>query len=216
MSIPNIDNILSEAYTAVFCDVLDDLGYRDQALGGNVHPLWPEARLLGTARTILVEDVEDASESPYEVEFSLVDDLVENEIVVAQCGAARAAFWGELLTTAALNRGARGAVIDGYCRDVSLVHDLEFPVFARGMAPTDSKGRCEAVSRDVEITCDGVMVRSGDLLFGDSDGVVVIPSAVADQAVKLALAKVSSEKTVFEALKGGMSAREAWDTWGVL
>ena len=207
---------LEQAYSAVFADVLDSLGRADQSLDGSVAPLWPDARLFGSARTVLVQDVESASASPYEVEFGLVDDLNPGDIVVAQCGEARAALWGELLTTAAQNRGATGAVIDGYCRDVALVRDLGYPVFARGAAPTDSQGRCEAVQRDVPIVCGGVAVRPGDLLFGDLDGIVVVPSEIADDVVAGALDKVHGERTVLEALKGGMSARDAWERWGIL
>ncbi len=208
--------VLEQAYTAVIADVLDGMGKSGQVLASSVRPLWEQARLFGRARTIRVEDVKSASPNPYEIEFELVDDLGPGEVVVAQCGDAEAAFWGELLATAACGRGACGAVIDGYCRDVLGVRDLGFSVFARGMAASDSQGRCEAVERDKEICCAGVAVAPGDMVFGDYDGIVVIPSAEADEAMRRALEKVGSENTVAEALRGGMSAREAYDRWGVL
>jgi regulator of RNase E activity RraA len=212
----DLDMLDREAYTAVFCDVLDDMGYRTQSTNGDVRPLWPDARLVGYARTVRVEAVEKASESPYEKEFTLVDALNPGDVVVAECGSTRSAFWGELLATAAQLRGARGALIDGYCRDVFKVRDLAFPVFARGTAPTDSKGRTEVAETDIPITFDGVRVKTGDLVFGDFDGIVIVPRDVADEAITKALEKVHGERTVFEALKKGMSAREAWERWGIL
>ena len=208
--------LFEEAFAAVIADVLDGMGRTQQVMAAHLRPLWPEARLFGRARTILVRDVEVASPNPYEMEFTLVDDLRAGDVVVAQCGRNEAAFWGELLTTAAQQHDAQGVVIDGFCRDVAKVHDMGFPVFARGIAAADSKGRCEAVERDVPVRCGGVTVSPGDLVFGDFDGVVVIPRADADDVTRAALEKVRGENTVAEALRSGMSAREAYDRWGIL
>jgi 4-hydroxy-4-methyl-2-oxoglutarate aldolase len=211
-----LESIKNDAYSAVFADILDDMGRMDQSLDAAIRQLWPELKLVGTARTVRVENVASASKSPYEVEFDLVDNLNPGEVIVAQCGGNRAAFWGELLTMAAQNRGAHGAVIDGYCRDTEKVREMGFPVFARGTAPTDSKGRLEAIERDVPIRCGGIPVETGDLVFGDADGIVVVPRSLTELVIDRALEKVNTEKAVLEGLKSGMSAREAWDRWGVL
>ena len=216
MTAIDFQRLLEEAYTAVIADVLDGMGRMHQVMAAEVRPLWPDARLLGRARTMLVRDVDVASPNPYEVEFTLVDDLSAGDVVVAQCGDNEAALWGELLTTAAQHHGAHGAVIDGFCRDVVKVRQMGFPVFARGIAAADSKGRCEAVERDVPIRCGGVPVSPGDLVFGDFDGLVVIPRDVADEALGAALEKVRGESTVADALRSGMSARDAYGRWGIL
>lgn len=205
-----------EAYSAVVADVLDSLGFPNQILPSRIRPLEGSGAIVGTVRTILVRDVQSASAHPYEVEFSLVDDLNQDDVVVAACGDREAAFWGELLSTASAKRGAVGAVIDGFCRDVRQIRDLGFPVFARGTNPGDSKGRCEPVERDKPIQIGGVRIASGDAVFADLDGVVIIPSQVIDETAALALEKVRGERTVFNALQSGMSTREAYDRWGIL
>ena len=205
-----------EAYSAVIADVLDGLGRMHRILPSSIRPLWPEATLVGRARTILVHDVARASPNPYEVEFALVDDLSPGDVVVAVCGGHEAAFWGELLTTAAQNHRAHGAVVDGFCRDVKKVQAMGFPVFARGIAAADSKGRCEAVSRDVALRCGEVTIAPGDLISGDFDGVVVVPKDLTEEVVAKALEKVRGERTVYNALRSGMSAREAYARWGIL
>jgi regulator of RNase E activity RraA len=204
------------AYSAVLADILDSLGYSCQILPPHIRPVWNACVVVGTARTILVQDVATASAHPYDVEFSLVDDLRDGDVVVAQCGAREAAFWGELLSTAAEQRGSSGAVIDGFCRDIRQIQELGFPVFARGMSPADSKGRCESISRDIPIQIGGVMISSGDLVFADADGVVITPTDLIEEVARKALEKVSAERTVFNALKAGMSTHEAFDTWGIL
>ncbi len=211
-----MESMRLEAYSAVIADVLDGLGRRDRILSSSIRPLWAEAVLFGRARTIRVRDVDTVSPTPYEVEFALVDDLHPGDVVVAECRAHEAALWGELLTTAARNHQAAGAVIDGFCRDVKKVQATGFPVFARGTSPADSKGRCEAVARDEPIRCGGVSVFPGDLVFGDFDGVVVIPGELSEEAMRKALEKVRGERTVHRALRSGMSAREAYDRWGIL
>lgn len=211
-----MESIRSEAYSAVIADVLDALGRRNQVLSPAIRPLWPDAVLFGRARTLRVEDVDEVSANPYEVEFSLVDDLTPGDVVVAGCESHEAALWGELLTSAAQNRGAVGAVIDGFCRDVRKVQTMGFPLFARGMTPSDSNGRCEAVTRDEGVDCGSVSVSPGDFLFGDYDGVVVIPQELGEEVMRKALDKVRGERMVYRALRSGMSAREAWERWGIL
>lgn len=211
-----LEAIRGEAYSAVIADILDELGRRNQALPAAIHPLWAEAVVFGRARTLFVRDVARPSTEPYRVEFELIDSLESGEVVVAECGANEAALWGELLTTAAQNRGATGAVMNGYCRDVAKVRALGFPVFARGASPADSRGRCEAVGSDEPISCAGVSVAPGDYVFADIDGAVVIPEEIAGETFEKALAKVRGERTVLKALKEGMSAREAYDKWGIL
>jgi len=211
-----LQTLKTEAYTAVVADILDSLGLQNQILPSRIRPLGNSEAVVGIARTILVRDVVSASPHPYEVEFALVDDLREGDVIVAQCGEREAAFWGELLSTAAAKRGAVGAVVDGFCRDLRQISELRFPVYARGMSPADSKGRCEAVARDIPIEIGGVAIHPGDMIFADLDGVVVVPAGSIDETARGALEKVRGEQTVFNALQSGMSTREAYDKWGIL
>ncbi|MEP0321418.1 RraA family protein [Bauldia litoralis] len=207
-------------YTAVLSDVLDGLGYPDQALRPFVRPLDESLVLLGKARTggyTNTYSVEDG-ENPYELEIKLLDDLKPGEVPVLGCDGPteRLAPWGELLTTAALQRGGVGCVTDGLVRDVRKIRELKFPVFHGGIGPLDSRGRGRMIEMDRPVACGGVTVHSGDIIFGDVDGVVVVPQAIAEEAFKLALAKVTDENhTRDELLKGNLLA-DVYAKYGVL
>src|SRR5215218_886850 len=166
-------------HSAVLSDVLDGLGLRDQAMRPFVRPLDDERVLFGRARTGLympVYSVRDG-ENPYEVEIALVDDLKPGDVAVFACGGPtdRIAPWGELLSTAAQVRGAAGCVTDGLVRDVRQIRAMGFPVFHGGIGPLDSKGRGKMMELDCRVVCAGVEVSAGDYVFGDADGVVVVP-----------------------------------------
>src|SRR5438105_11524686 len=125
-------------------------------------------------------------------------------------------YWGELLSTAARYRGCRGVVIDGFTRDTRAIADMGFPVFCRGVHPADSLGRLDVLAHNVPIVCGGVTVLPGDLVLADHDGVVVLPQAVAEQALQAAEEKVRGENLVRQKLAEGMSATEAFRRYGVL
>src|SRR3954451_24118441 len=207
-------------YTAVLSDVLDELGFMNQVLKPFVRPLDEAVVICGPARTGLYRKVHhvEAGRNPYEIEMDLIDGLRPGELAVLACDGPtdRIAPWGELLTTAAMMRGAAGCLTDGLVRDVRRIRELRFPVFAGGIGPLDSKGRAEMVAMDVPVTVAGVRVESGDLVFGDVDGCVVVPRAVASQAVAIALEKVSAEDRTREALLEGKSLIEVFGTYGVL
>jgi 4-hydroxy-4-methyl-2-oxoglutarate aldolase len=186
-------------YSAVLADILDDLGFRHRALEPNVRPIGSSFKLAGRAFTILATDIYEIPENPYVTELEAVDQL-----------------WGELLSTAARSKGARGAVIDGLTRDSTKIVEMGFPVFTRGYSPLDSKGRMEVISYGISIRCGGVLVRPGDIVFGDHDGVVVIPEQVSDEALLRAVDKASGEDEMRRALKQGMGVMEAYNKYGIL
>jgi 4-hydroxy-4-methyl-2-oxoglutarate aldolase len=202
-------------YTPVVADVLDRLGYREQALRADIRPLFPGARAAGVARTVrTIPAPEVAPVEPYKGEMAAVDDLRPGDVmVVSECDAS---FWGELLSTAARYRGCRGVVIDGYTRDTRAITAMGFPVFCRGVHPADSLGRLDVAGHDVPIRCGGVLVHPGDLILADDDGIVAIPQAVAEQALTLAAEKVRGEDRVRRALAEGMSVTEAFKRYGIL
>jgi 4-hydroxy-4-methyl-2-oxoglutarate aldolase len=204
-------------YSAVLADILDDLGFRHQTLEPNIRPIGSSFKLIGRAFTVLATDVYETPENPYVTELEAVDHLAEGDVVVATTnGSTSSALWGELLSTAARNKGARGAVIDGLTRDSIKIMEMGFPVFTRGYSPLDSKGRLEVISYGVPICCGGVLVRPGDIVFGDHDGVVVIPQDVSDEALLRAVDKASGEDEMRRALKQGMGVMEAYNKYGIL
>jgi regulator of RNase E activity RraA len=209
----------SKLYTAVLSDVLDEVGLRNQAMRPGIRPLDDSLVLAGFARTGLFRDVYHVApgHNPYELEIRIIDDLKPNEVVVFGCGASgRIAPWGELLTTAARARGAVGAVTDGLVRDIKGIRAVHFPVCHGGIGPLDSKGRGEVTAIDVPIECGGVRVESGDLVFGDVDGVVVVPRRVEDEVLRRAFEKVASENKTRDELLDGAKLKEVFERYGVL
>jgi 4-hydroxy-4-methyl-2-oxoglutarate aldolase len=206
-------------YTAVLSDVLDEAGFRDQAMTARIRPLDDGLVMAGFARTGLFREVFHVArgENPYELEIAIIDDLKPGDVVVFGCGGSeRIAPWGELLTTAARARGAVGAVTDGFVRDVRGIRDVKFPVFHGGIAPLDSKGRGKVADIDVPIACAGVHVEPGDLVFGDVDGVVVVPRKIEEQVLARAFEKVSGENATRDELLRGAKLKDVFDRYGVL
>lgn len=206
-------------YAAVLSDVLDEIGLRNQAMGPRIRPLDDELILVGFARTGLFREVFHVphGRNPYELEIRILDDLKPGDVMSFACGGSeRIAPWGELLTTAARARGAAGAVTDGFVRDVRGIRAVQFPVFHGGIAPLDSKGRGEVAEIDVPIEIGGVRIELGDLVFGDVDGVVVVPRHAEDEVLARAFEKVSSEDTTREELMQGAKLQDVFERYGVL
>src|SRR5260221_12909767 len=204
-------------YTAVISDALDELGYRDQALREFIRPLCANDRFAGWARTLSYVDIYHVPPDPYAMEIDALDSILPGEVViVSTAGSLRNAPWGELLSTAARARGARGAVIDGLVRDVKKIEELGFPVFAAGIKPVDSRGRGVVIDYNVPVDCGGVLVSPGDLVFADYDGVVVIPAEVLPDAIRLATEKVTRENHTREELLRGAYLRDVYEKYGVL
>lgn len=128
----------------------------------------------------------------------------------------KSGIWGELLSTAAGNRGCVGAIVDGAVRDVEAMTAMSFPVFARGVCPYDSKDRQSVVDMDIPVKIGGLVLRPGDLVFADQDGIVVIPAEIEKEAVQRAWAKVHAENVTRQAIRDGMKIVDAYAKYGVL
>jgi 4-hydroxy-4-methyl-2-oxoglutarate aldolase len=193
-------------YAAVIADTLDTLGLHDQVLAPGLAPLDPSLTLCGCARVGLYMPVyhDDEDMRVYEMEIALVDSLRPGEVAVLVChGNRRIAPWGELLSERATHLGAAGCLTDGCIRDAADIEKLKFPVFSGGTNPTDTKYRGKMMMRDVPGEIAGVRVDGGDLVFGDRDGVVIVPRAVLGEVVEKALEKVSAENTVRDEIRAG-------------
>lgn len=214
------DALKTKLYAAVLSDVLDQLGHPNQAVKPFVRPLDDDLVLCGFARTGLYMKRYHTPEgrNPYELEMDLIDSLKPGEIAVLACDGPtdRIAPWGELLTTASMVRGAAGCLMDGLVRDVRRIRELKFPVFHGGIGPLDTKGRAEMMVIDEPVEIAGVHVEPGDFVFGDVDGVVIVPRAIAHEVVTLALAKIEAEDTTREELLRGDSLKSVFARHGVL
>lgn len=207
---------LKALYTPVVSDALDSLGYRECTLDPAIVRLAGGGVVAGRATTITVIAVDNPPAEPYKVQFQAIDDIEPDEIVVVSAPDVRSAFWGELLTTGALQRGGVGALIDGYCRDIDEMRSHDFGVWARGAHPADSLGRLNAISRDVPVSCGGVRVVPGDYILCDSNGVVVIPAAEIEAVLDAAEKKSLSEDDVRERLLAGSSVLSTYLEVGVM
>ena len=203
--------------SALLADVLDGLGYRTSALPADVRPLAPKWKICGRAATLSAVRVAFDPPQPYAIEMECIDNLKAGEVLVATTNGDRgSALWGELLSTACRARGAVGAVIDGLTRDTTRIVDMDFPVFATGFSPLDSRGRLDCLFHNQPIRIGDCHIRPGDWVFGDVDGVVVVPVELAPQAFQRAQAKAQGENRVRDELIRGRSLREVFAEHGIL
>ena len=204
-------------YSAVVADVLDSLGFRDQVVSLDLRLLSGSGVLVGRAKTTLWEEMEAVDPRPYDLELRAVDECRKDDVLVAAAGGSmRSGIWGELLSTAARNRGCVGAVVDGAVRDVVKMDEMGFAVFARGTCPRDSLHRQRVTAVDVPVEIGGVRISPGDLLVADVDGLVVVPQAVERAALAAAWEKVTAENRVRDEIREGLSAGEVFRKYGVL
>lgn len=208
--------VREQLYTPVIGDVLDALGHRHQFLPPAVRGLTPQMKVVGRAVPVLLMDVFEPQRAPFGRLTEALDSLTDGEVYLARNGRTDCAAWGEILTATAKARGAVGAVIDGYHRDTPRVLEQDWPVFSRGSFAQDAGVRTSVVDYRVPVEIEGVLVRPGDLVVGDVDGVVVIPQDVEAEVLERALTKAAAENVVRQAIEAGMSSTEAFATYGIL
>ena len=209
--------ILEKLYSAVISDVLDTLEHRHQTLSPNLRAMTSARHLCGRVFTARAESVDSTPAEPYKLEMAAIDTMQAGDVLVVDAGNhLDCAFWGELLSTACIAKGVRGAVMSTCTRDLWALEKLNFPVFAIGATPADSKGRIDVTTIGQTITINGVKIKNGDYLLGDSDGVVIIPAEALGETLRLAQEKVASENTVRADLANGMPVTEAFVKHGIL
>lgn len=210
------DLMKERLYTPVVGDILDGMGYYHQFLPQNIRPLRDDMKLAGKAMTVLMIDVFGPQKKPFGYLTEALDQLEENEVYLATGGSRRCAYWGELLTATARTKKAAGAVVDGWHRDTPQVLAQNWPVFSCGCYAQDSSVRTQVVDYRCRIEIGQVTIRNGDLVFGDVDGVLIIPQERADEVIEKALEKAAGEKVVRKAIEEGMSSTEAFAKYGIL
>jgi len=208
--------VTRELYTPVVGDILDDLGYTHQFLPQPIQPLHDEMKLAGRAMPVVMIDVFGKQKQPFGKLTEALDQLQPGEIYLASGGEMRCAYWGEILTATAKKRGALGAVINGFHRDTPRVLEQNWPVFSRGRFAQDSAVRTQVVDYRCPIEIGQVTVQPGELVFGDLDGVVIVPKRVEAEVIERALAKARGEKLVRKEIEAGMSSTAAFKKYGIL
>lgn len=205
-----------ELYTPVVGDILDDLGFTHQFLPQPVQPLCEEMKLAGRAMPVVMIDVFGKQKKPFGLLTEALDQLQPGEIYLASGGEMRCAYWGEILTATAKKRGAAGAVINGFHRDTPKVLEQNWPVFSRGRFAQDSGVRTQVVDYRCQIEIGQVTVQPGDLVFGDLDGVVIVPKNIEAEVIERALTKARGEKLVRKEIEAGISSTAAFKKYGIL
>lgn len=220
----NSDNELfaicrDELYTAVVGDIMDQLGFFSQFLPPQIQPLHAEMVTVGRAMTVLEADL--TPEGPkvpkaFGRMLDALDDLKPNEVYVCSGASPDYALWGELMSARALQCGAAGAVLNGYLRDSRGIIALNFPAFSFGSYAQDQAPRGEVVDFRVPLQIGGVMIEPGAIVFGDRDGVCVVPREIEDEVFNRAIEKARGERTVLTAIQNGLSANAAFAKYGIM
>jgi regulator of RNase E activity RraA len=214
-----------ELFTALVGDILDKMGYLHQFLPPEINPLHPDMVVIGRAMPVLEADVfgetvastqNPVMKKPFGIMFEALDDLKEDEVYICTGSSPRYALWGGLMSTRALKLKAAGAVVNGYSRDTNQVLHLNFPTFSMGTYAQDQGPRGKVVDYRVPIEWEGIRINPGDLIFGDRDGVLVVPREAEEEAFSGALEKARGEKLVLKALQDGMSSIDAFKKYGIM
>ena len=214
-----------ELFTCVVGDVMDKIGLVHQFLPPSIRPLHPEMVVFGRAMPVLSGDVfsekVEGSANPlsarsFGLMLQALDDLRPGEVYLNTGSSPRNAMWGEMMSTRARRLGARGAIVNGYFRDTRAIMAMNFPTFGFGSYGQDSAPRYKVYDYRVPIEVGAVRIDPGDIVFGDIDGVLVVPAAAELEVFHRALEKARGEKTVKRDLESGISATEAFARHGIM
>lgn len=208
--------VKEKLYTPVVGDILDELGRTHQFLPQKIRPLKDDMIVIGRAMPVLMIDVFGPQKKPFGLLTEALDQIEENEVYIATGGTQRCAYWGELLTATARTRKGVGAVVDGWHRDTPQVLAQNWPVFSHGCYAQDSSVRTQVVDFRCNIEIGEILVRPGDIVFGDIDGVLIVPQELETEVFERALEKAAGEKVVRKAIEEGMSATAAFAKFGIL
>lgn len=212
----DLDALATRTYSAVFSDICDQVGLRQQVLPSHLAVrTGHDGTLVGWARPVQSAPIGHVPAEPYSPEIAFIDSLRPGDVVVADCGGSSSAFWGELFSTAALGRGARGAVINGAIRDSQRIPQA-FAIRATSRDPSDSLGRLSVIRQDSPVLIGAVLVSEGDLVVSDLDGTVIVPREAVPEVVPRAIEKASIESSALAMLAGGAFLADVWDRHRVL
>jgi 4-hydroxy-4-methyl-2-oxoglutarate aldolase len=214
---PDLFKLIEEKlFTAVVGDILDRENCWHQFLPQPIKPLDASYRVIGRAMPVQIADVTGARGRPFGLMTEALDAIQPGEVYLATGGSMNCAAWGEILTATARVRGGAGAVIDGFHRDTPRVLAQNWPVFSRGSYAQDAGVRSSVTAYRCVVEVGGVLIHPGDLVFGDADGVVIIPRQMEARIIELALDKVAGEKIVRSEIEGGSTSTAVFDRHGIL
>lgn len=204
-------------YTGAISDILDKNGYRRQVLPYYITPFTTANRVAGIAFTGQGYPCADIAHDDTKTRLKILDSIAPGTVSVwATGGSMDCAHWGEIMSTAVWQRGCTGAVVDGGVRDVDFVNAMNYPVFAKFKSCASSVGRWDIVDCQIPIKVGETVVHPGDFVFGDTDGVVVIPQKLTMDVLTAAEDIFERESGMRAELKRGVSVTEAYAKYGSL
>jgi regulator of RNase E activity RraA len=207
--------VRSTLYTPVVGDILDGLGRYHQFLPQPVQPIREDMVVVGRAMPVLVEEIEGPQANRFEQLTKALDQIEPGEVYITT-EALSCASWGEIMTATAKRRGGVGAVLNGFHRDTPQVLEQNWPVFSRGRYAQDASVRSAVVDFRCPIYVGEVRIDPGDLVFGDLDGVLIVPQPVEIEVIQQALEKARGEKLVRKEIEAGLSSAAAFQKYGIL
>lgn len=197
---------INKLCSGLFSDSLDDLGLKKQVINGFLSNKMP-FRFMGRARTVKIETIETKDEN-IKTGLTFIGSIKEGEVLLVE-GSSEFAYFGEMMTRLSIRQGVRGVIIDGLTRDTIFTHDnCQLPVIARGYSPVDIKGRGRVSEVDVKINIGHQEVEPGDLIFADSDAVVVIPKEVESDLLKLINQRIAEEERIVNLIDDGVTIEQ--------
>ena len=201
-------------FTSAVKDVLREMGLLYQTLPNGIQPLRDDMKAAGICFTI--KGSKNLSlEDEMVQRAQMLEAIGENTICVWDTsGDEESAQWGEIMTMAARARGCRGAVVDGGVRDTNCVLKQEFPVFCRYRTSNGMLGRFRMIGWQQPVSIGGVLIRPGDVIFGDIDGVIVIPRQLAMEVLEQAEAIRDKEAAIKEMVQSGMAPTKVVENGG--
>lgn len=214
-----------ELFSALVGDVMDKMGYLHQFLSPDIKPVRKDMVVIGRAMPVLEADVfaESAAETknslmkkPFGLMFEALDSLKPHEVYICSGASPRYALWGGLMSTRAIQLSAAGAVVDGYSRDTDEIEKLNFPTFSIGTYAQDQGPRGKVIDYNVPIEFNGIQVNPGDIVYGDRDGVLIVPKEIEIEVFEGAIEKARGEQQVKKALESGMSTVDAFNRYGIM
>ena len=207
-----------ELFPALVGDVLDKMGFYHQFLPANIKPLSPGMVVIGRAMPVLETDVSGDTmiDKPFGLMFDALDSLRENEVYICSGASPSYALWGGLMSTCARFLKAAGAVVNGYSRDTNEILTLQFPTFSMGGYAQDQGVRGRVIAYATPVEFGGISVCPGDIVYGDRDGVLIVPQKVVEEAFTGAIQKAREEHNVRNALLEGMRSAEAFEKFKIM
>lgn len=203
-----LDPKLIEAYrkldSSSISDAMDRLGIPAGLHG--IKPITPGVVMCGQAFTVRYVPCGEVKGTVGD----FLDDVPPGQVCVLDNGGRDyCTVWGDIMALAASLRGVAGTLIYGVCRDVKDVRAIEYPLFSLGHYMVTGKDRVEVAEINGPVTVAGIKVRSGDLVFGDDTGALVVPWERAEKVLAVAAEIEEKEEGIRQALRKGVSLREA-------